>query len=419
MQSHHEPCVDDFRILGRQVVLLNRPDAIKHTLVTHNDRYERKAPGMRRVLEPLLGDGLFISDGELWKQRRSLVADIVHKNRLGEFAPIMETVLQETVERQAQEPDGSLIDGVSYMAKLTAEIISRTVFGTKLGNEAADEIVSGFSQYQRAANSFNLGYFLGADEGWAIRRSRRLNSAIARVHRPIERIVEQHIDGDTSTVSMVALLMRRREKNPELDIDVTAIRNEAATIFMAGHETVAVTLSWAFYCLSKARWADEALHQELSTVLGNRQPVYADLPKLPFCRAVIEETLRLYPPVPIYARQPDVDDTIMGVKVEKAGLILVVPWLLHRTAAFWPDPHAFKPDRFVDKARPQPFTYIPFAVGPRVCAGLAFGMAEAVLSLATLAQRFRFEVPDDYVADPRCRMTLRPHDGMPLRVKHR
>ncbi|MBV6657172.1 MAG: cytochrome P450 [Devosiaceae bacterium] len=417
--THYLPCVDDFQILGRRVVLVNEPEAIKHVLATHNDRYERKAPQMRRALEALLGDGLFISDGQTWQQRRPLVADIVHKNRLQEFAPIMETVLRETVEAQAKRPDGSKVDGLPFMAELTAEIIARTVFGAKLGQEAASEVVSGFSQFQRAIDSFNLGYFIGANEGWAVRRTRRLQQAIGRVHEPIEHVVQRHLDGQGEGQSMVALLVKRQAKNPDLDLDVTAIRNEAATIFMAGHETTALTLAWAWYCLSKAPWCEAALHEELDRILGDRQPTLADLPKLPYARAVIEETLRLYPPVPILSRQASRDDELGGVKVDKSSLVLVIPWLLHRTETFWDDPHSFDPTRFVGDHRPAPYTYIPFAAGPRICAGLAFGLAEAVLSLASLAQRFRFVVPEDYVADPRCRLTLRPHAGMPLRIFQR
>jgi cytochrome P450 len=415
-ESDYQPDVYSFRVLGRQVVVINEPAAIKHVLATHNARYERKSPQMRRALEILLGDGLFISDGQTWQQRRPLVADIVHKNRLAEFAPIMEQVLSETAERLAGTADGATIQGLPYMAELTAEIIARTVFGAQLGRDAANEVVAGFTQYQRAIDSFNIGYFLGADEGWAIRRSARLKRAIDRVHRPIEQIVNQHLEGQGETGSMVALLIRRQEKSPDLRLDIAAIRNEAATIFMAGHETTATTLAWALYCLSKAPWAEAALHAELDSVLGGRQPRLKDVPELEYCRAVIEETLRLYPPVPILSRQAAEAEEVHGINIEEAALTLVVPWLLHRTAAFWPEAHDFKPERFTGKHRPAPYTYVPFAVGPRICPGLAFGLTEAVLSLATLAQKFRFETREDYVAEPLCRLTLRPHDSLPLKV---
>ena len=417
--TDYEPDVFSFRILGRQVVVVNEPDAIKHVMATNNSVYERKSPQMRRALEGLLGDGLFISDGHTWQQRRPLVADIMHKNRLKEFAPVMEQVLHETVDALAGQSDGATIEGLPFLAKLTAEIISRTVFGTRLGHDAAQEVVSGFTQYQRTVDSFNLAYFLGADEGWAQRRSARLRRAIERVHRPIEHIVSQHLQGRGDAGSMVSLLIRRQEKSPQLALDITAIRNEAATIFMAGHETTATTLAWALYCLSKAPWAEAALHEELDTVLDGRAPQLSDIPDLNHCRAVIEETLRLYPPVPILSRQSSQADDINGVTVEKAGLVLVVPWLLHRTAEYWPEPHRFRPERFVGTRRPAPYTYVPFAAGPRICAGLAFGLSEAVLSLATLAQRFRFATAADYVAEPLCRLTLRPHDGLPLKVYRR
>jgi cytochrome P450 len=418
-ELHYTPVVDEFRILGRQLVVINEPNAIKHVMATRNDIYERKSPQLRRALELLVGDGLFISDGSVWQQRRPLVADIMHKNRMGEFAPLMEQVLDEAANTLANKADGTVVETLPFMAKVTAEIISRTVFGAKLGEEAAEEVVAGFTDYQRQIDSFNLGYFLGADEGWRQRKSTQLTKAIQRVHRPIEHVVSQHLDGHGESGSMVSLLLKRKERNPELDLDITAIQNEAATIFMAGHESTATTMAWVWYCLSKSPWAEAALHRELETVLDGRPPRLEDLPKLEYCRAIIDETLRLYPPVPFLARQASVDDEVNGVRIEKAALVLIVPWLTQRTAAFWPEPNAFKPERFVGGQRPAPYTYIPFAIGPRICPGLAFGLVESVLLLATLAQRFRLQPANENIPEPVSRLTLRPNDGLPLKVYHR
>lgn len=187
-------------------------------------------------------------------------------------------------------------------------------------------------------------------------------------------------------------------------------------LFMTGHESTAVTLAWAWYCLARAPWAEAALHDEIDKVLAGRPPTLADVSKLDYCRAVVEESLRLYPAVPILPRQASKQDEIEGVKIEKAALVLITPWLTQRTAAYWEDPHLFKPERFLSGQRPVPYTYLPFAAGPRICAGLSFAMTEAILAIATLAQRFTFKTDDDYIVEPLCRLTLRPHDGMPLRV---
>jgi cytochrome P450 len=218
---------------------------------------------------------------------------------------------------------------------------------------------------------------------------------------------------------MVELLIRRQKRNPELKLDVVALRNEAATIFMAGHETTAATLTWAWYLLAGAPWVEGAVHAEIEAVCGDRVPSIEDVAKLDWCRAVIEETLRLYPPVPILARQAAEADQIGDVTVRKAALVLIVPWILHRTESLFPEPHRFYPERFLGEARPAPYSYIPFAAGPRVCPGLQFGLTEAILCLAILAQRFRVRVKDGHKVQPQCRLTLRPRDGMPVTLHRR
>lgn len=419
MTQHYRSGVDSFRMLNRQIVVVNAPEAIKHVMVTHNAIYERKSPQMRRALEYLLGDGLFISDGKTWQRRRPLVADIVHKNRLPAFAPTMEEVTGALVTRWAARQPGAPVDMLAEMAELTAEIIARTVFGSQLGAKAANQVISGFTEYQKHVDSFNLGYFLGSDEGWAIRRSRGLRQGAERVQKVIGEVVDRHLHGDGDDDSMLQLLVKRRAKSPELGLDVEALRNEAATIFMAGHETTASLLTWCWYCLANAPWAEAALHRELDDVLGGRPPRVSDVANLPYARAVIEETLRLYPPVPILSRQASQADRLGNLDIEKGALVLVIPWLLHRAEDLWDKPRHFMPERFLGEARPKPYSYVPFAVGPRICAGLAFGLTEAILCLATLAQRFRVRPVAEGPVEPVCRLTLRPKNGLVARVEAR
>jgi len=411
--------VSALRIFGRQLVLVNSPEAIKYVVATRHDNFERKSPQMRRALEFLLGDGLFISDGETWKQRRPLVADIVHKSRVPAFGPVMEQTAGELVTRWESLPEGTTLNVLHEMAGLTAEIISRAVFGNDLGQEKADAVTHGFTSYQALIDAINIGYFLGFDDGLPVWRTPRLKRSVARIHRIIDQVVEDHLAGRGDDNSMVELLVRRQQRNPELGLDLVALRNEAATIFMAGHETTAATLTWAWYLLSRAPWVAAEVHAEIERVCGGARPSIADVPKLDWCRAVIEETLRLYPPVPILARQAREADRVGALTVERASLVLIVPWLLHRTPAFFEDPNLFRPERFLGERRPVPYSYIPFAAGPRICPGLQFGLTEAILCLAILAQRFRLEVPDDADVTPLCRLTLRPQGGLPVRLFRR
>lgn len=405
-------------IMGRQVVLVNAPADIKHVMATRQDNYERKTPQMRRALEMLIGDGLFISDGETWRQRRPLVGDIVHKNQLPVFGPVMERAVQTFGDRWAGLPTGATVNALTEMAELTAVIISRSVFGNDLDHAAAHEVIEGFTTYQETVDTVNYGYFTGADEGSPVKKSRALTGAAKRVHDVVDRVVSAHLEGRGDHNSMVDALVRRQKRNPELGLTPDALRNEAATIFMAGHETTAATLTWALYLLSNSPWAEKSVLEEVSRVCGARAPTIGDVPQLDYCRAVIEETLRLYPPVPILGRQAREADRIGDIAVEPASLVLVVPWLLHRSPDLWRKPGMFRPQRFLGD-RPAPYTYAPFAVGPRICAGLAFGLSEAILCLASLVQRFEVRVPEGTVVEPQCRLTLRPKGGMPVTVRAR
>ncbi len=250
--EYYRSGLDSFRVLRRQIVFVNSPEHIKHVFVTRHDNYERKSPQMRRALEALLGDGLFISDGEVWKKRRPLVADIVHKRRVPEFGVTMEDAALALAEEWSELGGETEIELTSEMAKLTAVIIARAVFGRNLSRESAEQVITGFTAYQRASDSFNLGYFLGWDEGWRAAGGRRRREAIAQVHEVIDGVINAHLSGEGDAGSMVDLLIRRNQRTPGLDLDVTALRNEAATIFMAGHETTATTLTWAWYCLANA-----------------------------------------------------------------------------------------------------------------------------------------------------------------------
>lgn len=411
--------IDSIRLLGRKIVLVNSPEFIREVVVKRHENYQRKSPQMRRALEYLLGDGLFISDGETWKNRRVLVSDIVHMNRVPSFGPIMQTTAQELVQRWENLPTGTTINVLHEMAGLTAEIIARSVFGNDLGKDRADAVTDSFTQYQSLIDSINLAYFIGFDDGLPVIKTPSLRSSVRKIHGIVDKVVEDHLAGRGDHHSMVDLLIRRQQRNPELRLDVIALRNEAATIFMAGHETTAATLTWAWYLLSRAHWVEKALHEEIKRVCGDRAPTMEDVPRLELCKAVIEETLRLYPPVPILARQNMRADRLGDIDIPAQSLILMVPWLLHRTPELFDDPHLFKPERFMNGRKPVPYSYIPFASGPRVCPGLHFGLTEAILCLAILAKNFRVVVPGAHVAIPGARLTLRPRDGLPATLERR
>jgi len=201
-------------------------------------------------------------------------------------------------------------------------------------------------------------------------------------------------------------------------LDTRALRNEAAVLLMAGHETTANTLAWTWYILSQMPEVEATLHAEVDRVLGGRLPTLADVPKLVYTRAVFEEVLRLYPPVPLLTREALRDEQFHTCRIPKGSLIVVCPWLLHRHHLIWPKPDHFIPGRFLPGGfRPtSKFAYIPFSVGPRICTGMAFGLTEAILSIATIAQNFMLRLAPGHRVEVSCRLTLRPGEKLPMQL---
>lgn len=411
------------RVLMRQALICNGPAWVRQAFVAQNDTIERKSPQMRHALKPLLGDGLFISDGAIWQKRRKIVAPIIHASRISEFALVMVDTTIEMRDRWAAIPSGVEINALSEMARLTAEIICRAIFGRTLGGEHANEIVEAFSDYQRHIDQTAFSSMLGLPDWFPRWHRPAISRSVRRITAVLDDIIESYRRrGETSEGAMIGYLLDARDPSTGEPLDTAAIRNEAAVIFMAGHETTANTLAWAWYLLSQAPDIEAKLHAELDEVLGGRAPTLADVPKLAYTRAVIEETLRLYPPVPMLAREAVRDTELFGRRVPKSSLVIAVPWLLHRHTEFWAEPDAFIPERFLPEAETQPdkYTYIPFSVGPRVCPGMAFGLTESILCLATLGQNFGLRLRPGAVVEPIARLTLRPEgDGLPMTLHPR
>jgi cytochrome P450 len=404
-------------VLARTVYVCNSPDTVVKALIENHEAFERKSPQMRHALEPLLGDGLFISDGATWRARRRLVSPIVHASNLPIFAPIMAEAASELAKRWHELASPQPIDVLAAMANLTAEIICRTVFGRRLGMAYTSEIVAAFSEYQRRINQLDLVYLFGLPDWLPRYQPRATRRAAQRIHGVLDRVIrsarEQARNGDAS---MITLLLDAKDPETGDPLDDLALRNEAATIFMAGHETTANSLAWTWYLLSQSPEVEARLHAELDEVLGGRVPTFADLPRLVYTRAVFDEAVRLYPPVPLLARQATRAERIRRWTIEAGSLLIVVPWLLQRHRKYWDQPDAFVPERFLPDAggRHDRRAYLPFSIGPRVCAGAAFGLSEAILCIATLAQKARLRLAPGAVVKPVCRLTLRPGDALPM-----
>lgn len=418
-EAHFSAELIPTRLLGRAVLVCNSPDSVREAFLDHPEALERKTPRMRHALEPLVGDGLIISDGLVWKERRRVVAPVTHVSRMAELAPPMTEATVELAERWAALPPGAPVDMLAEMGALAAEVICRAVFGGPLGAEAAGEVVGAFAAYQRKARGGVLADLVGLPGiasrlgGW------RLRPEVRRIHAVLDRLVAEVLARPGPPCLLLAMEAAHRAAHGRA-MTPEAFRNEAATLFLAGHETTAATLAWAWYLLSQDPQAAARLRAEARQVLGGRAASHADLPRLPYARAVVEETLRLYPPIPLLARQAQRPTTVAGQRVPKGAYVMVVPWLLHRHRRLWVRPDHFEPQRFLPggsaEARPR-HAFVPFSLGPRVCTGAAFAMAETVIVLATLAPRFAPALAEGARVFPVARLTLKPGDTLPMRLE--
>lgn len=410
------------KILKQHVFVANSPDIIRYVLVENKDNYERKSPQMKRALEPLLGDGLFISDGKTWSSRRRIQTPLFDNSHIQMYSKSMVSTIVEMTDNWQTKEDGSDIEVHTEMAKLAAEIIARTLFGEKLGAENSSAVVGAFADYQSVVKQMALSNFLGLPD-WIPNVNAKIGKArvaAKTIHNAIDSIIalaekEGHKD------TMVAELIKANKSEKGMDLMTRKqIRNEIIVFFMAGHETTANVLAWTWYLISQAPDVEKKLHQELDQVLGGRVPEYADVENLKYTRAILDETMRLYPPVPILSRQALKEDEIRGKKIPSGSIMLVVPWLIQRHKKFWKNPDHFIPERFMPGAeKPKKFSYLPFSAGPRVCIGKSFGITESVLAVAIIAQRFRLTLGADTDVKHECRLTLRPKGRLPMKLHFR
>jgi cytochrome P450 len=411
---------DRFRAdeVRRDIFLCNSPQSVQFAFGAHTGSFERKSPTHRHALQPLIGDGLFVGHGEVWKQRRRIVASVVHPSRLSEFAPVMvDTALEARARWEKLVP--AELDVLSEMAQLTAEIICRTVFGRQLGSERALQIVEGFSEYQRRIGRIDFISFIGLPDWLPRPHLPGVYRSVRRVHAAIDDVIAKlrtQRDGDGTSV--ISLLFDARDEETGAPLDPLALRNEAIVLLMAGHETTANTLAWTWYILSQAPEVEARLHREIDEALAERPPTLADVPKLSYTRAILEEVMRLYPPISVLSREAASEEVFEGRRIRRGSVIIVSPWLLHRHRKLWRKPDHFIPERFLPGSDEpvSKFAYIPFSVGPRVCAGMAFGLTEAILCVATLAQQFKLRMKPGHQAEATCRLTLRPGEKLPMQL---
>jgi cytochrome P450 len=404
-----------FKMGPKTLYFFNHPEHAKHVLSDNNENYH-KGIGLIHA-KRVLGDGLLTSEGDLWRRHRRIIQPSFQRDRIARFADVVVDQANQLIAgwRGLGEP----VNVVREMTDLTLGVLGRTLLDADLGSHEA--LGEAFEVAQDQA-MFEMVTLAMVPPWLPSGRNRRFRSAQTELEKLVNEMVavresRPHQGGD----DMLTRLLDDYRDEPDAELRSRRVRDELITILLAGHETTASTLSWTWYQMHEQPEIAERVHAEAVEVLGDRDPVYEDLHRLKYTTMVIQEAMRLYPPVWILPRRAVADDIIDGYEVPAGADVLICPYTLHRHPKFWEDAETFNPDRFASdqvKSRHR-YAYIPFGAGPRFCVGNNLGMMEAVFVAAMVAREFRLNlVPGhEVVAEPM--LSLRVRDGLPMTVNPR
>jgi cytochrome P450 len=436
--------------MGASVVVANGPEVL-HEVLVEKAKLFRKSPGIRGPLLPLAGDGLFTSEGELWRRQRKLLAPLFTHAEIARYAAVMAECTEDAARSLYT---GQVFDAARLTTHVAMRVAGKALFDVDTLDEA-DELGAALTEALGWANHVSMAvpYALQlralavtydlvekvspplAERSqplfdslvdpirWPGERTRRVEAALAVVNQRVERMIHERralvtrATDDRHDLLSLLLAARDDEGRPMSDKQV---RDEVVTLFIAGHETTATSLAWALYLLARHPEAYARARAEAS-LLASRPATFADLPRLSYCQQVFKEAMRLYPPIYIFGRQAIAPTTLGGYDLPRGAVIFISPYTLHHRADLWPDPDRFDPSRFepaAEEARHRQ-AYIPFSGGPRTCIGNHFALMEGPIVLATLLARADLALATSSTVEPDMSATLRPKGGVPMRVKAR
>ena len=403
-----------FAMGPKTIYFFNHPDHARHVLTDNAANYH-KGLGLAEARRRILGDGLLTSEGENWRRQRKAVSPAFRRERIAGFAAVVAGAGAHLSQR-LEERTGTVVDLAEEMTALTMDVLGKTLLDADLG--PLQFLGPAFDTAQAQA-MFEM-VTLGALPLWLpLPRHRRFRTARRQIEDAVQILVgTRDPQAGTGASDMISLLEAADRGEPDADVRRRGLRDQIVTILLAGHETTASTLCWAWYMVSRHPEVAERLRAEAIAVLGDRMPGYQDLVDLPYTTMVIQETMRLYPAVWALPRRAVEADEIGGYPVPAGAEVMISPYTLHRHPGFWDEPNQFRPERFAADAPPVPhrYAYIPFGAGPRVCVGSHLGMLEATLVAAMVARRYRFEYAGPGDPFPEAMLSLRPRGGLPVRV---
>ncbi len=403
----------------RSIKLFNDPDLVRQIL-NETDGLYPKSDLMVGALEPLIGDSIFVSDGPKWRRQRAMIDPAFSKMRLNLAFGAMQAAAADCCERlDAAAETGATLSLDQLMSELTADIICRTVFSISLDSQISRDVFEDFSIFERGVAQVKI-WRLIVDPAWTrAEQDPDVLAACTRIRTHLGTLIDTHLEaGDGAYDDIASEVIAARDSDTGQPFDREELIDQLGVFFLAGHETTASALTWAFYLLAIQPDVLARLRAEVSAVSDGGVISFEAVRTLLFTRSVFRETLRLYPPITFMPRVAMRAGRIGPYPVRKGALLMISPWTLQRHRQYWTRPDYFDPDRFMPgrDAEINPHAYIPFGAGPHTCVGAGFATLEAVLILATLAQQFDFDVLARDQVRPSARLTTRPAEQIRVRV---
>ena len=420
-QHFEQPIVAGGLPVGH-VLLVHEPNAIRRVLLDNAANY-RKDRLQRRVLSAGLNEGLLSAEGEQWRLQRRVIAPMFARRTVMDFTPAMMGAAGVLIKRWCGAGDHATIDVAAEMARVTLDVVERTIFSDGFGSDA-EYIRAAMVTYFNTIGKISPLDLLGVPD-FVPRLSRlRVRSTLKFFEAEVDRVISARRQTlaeqpDQAPNDLLTHLLEALDRGSEDRLAESEVRSNILTFIAAGHETTANTLSWSMFLLSQSWEWRERVRAEADRELTGPIPGIAD--RLVETRAVIEEAIRLYPPIAAISRVALGDDNLNGERVRLGSLIVISPYVLHRHHLLWDNPNAFDPKRFLGSARAEidRFAYLPFGTGPRKCIGSTFALQEATLVLAMIAKRFEFQLKPGHAVWPTLQVTLRPANGLPMIIRQR
>jgi cytochrome P450 len=419
------------RVGTKAFCLLTDAAHIEHVLKDNHGNYT-KGPSYESF-RPFIGDGLLTSEGDRWRRQRKLMQPPFHHEAIARFAGTVTELAEEMLAgwRAAAEA-GHPLDIADEMMRLTLAIVGRTLLGGD-PRARADDVRVAVAEIQRNFGEQLRSWLRLLDVLVPTRRhvsfsiernlptasNRRFRAAVRALDAIVYQLIEERRRSGAVAKDLLGLLVQARDDETVHGMSDAQLRDEVMTMFLAGHETTATALTWAFYVLDRNAEVESRLREEIGRVLGHRSPAFTDLGRLPYLDRFVSEVLRLYPPFWRLSRHALEDDAVGGYRIPAGCVVLLSPWLTHRHPAYWSDPERFDPDRFLPEHnadRPR-FAYFPFGGGPRICIGNSFALMESRLILALILQRYRLRLVSGHAVEIEPRITLRPRGGLSMMLE--